>query len=115
MKILLLIAVVFCCVGSFAGSPSLVEALKLVPGKVTKQQLVQLFGKPSEKNTFKEPPTGESWEYREDGLERLTLFFDEASDTLDSWAWGLNKDPEKDLKVAKARFPNATWTAETEK
>ena len=116
IKVLLILAICFNTADSWAGKILFKNAIGLTPGKTTKQRLTQLFGKPDKINNFKDARARQSWEYRENGTERITFFFDEGSEVAHSLVWEMRSDdPEKDLKVAKAQFPSATWEIESTK
>jgi hypothetical protein len=103
------------------GQPLSFDVLaKLAPGSVTKAQLSKLLGKPTEIINFKDLPdskeTGMSWKYEENGLGRLTVFFDEGSEVASSWIWHVyDGDPEQNIKTAMSRYVPASWEPETDK
>jgi len=92
--------------------------LKLRNGK--QAQLSEFLGRPSEIVNFKDLPdskeTGTSWKYEENGLGRLTIFFDEGAEIASSWIWHVyDGDPEQNIKTAMSRYAPASWEPETDK
>lgn len=93
---------------------------RLQPGSSTKSDLTRLLGKPNKVTDLKDVPgsslRGERWEYSEDGLDRFTVFVARETDKISSYVFDVDEgDPEKALKVAMSRYPEANWQPDTVK
>ncbi len=87
-------------------------AMDLKAGITTKKSLLAAIGEPVAK-VPDEGGDGESWQYGDARLPRLSVFIPAGSEVIDSYAFFPEEtDKESDLKTALNLFPKAKWKGE---
>lgn len=106
-RLLILIAALLASGPVESRAPNFKTLLNLSPDRSTQGDVLKWLGQPTEKREL-------TWDYDENSVVRVSIFFEKSSDKLSGWYWFIREtDAERDLKNVLAQFPGAAWEVDT--